>query len=104
MNKHLRTFEKLKCCSPNGQYRESNLLYKKLAKSEPKNVAVLNKMGLCHLKLQEFAKAEALFFHGLLVNPELSELNFNLAQAFQVQKNIRKQLLISANVLRKMHT
>ena len=93
MNKHLRTFEKAEMLFSNEQYKESNLLYKKLAKSEPKNAAVLNKMGLCHLKVQEFAKAEALFFQGLLVNPELSELYFNLAQAFQVQKKYQEELL-----------
>ena len=101
MNKHLRTFEKAEMLFSNGQYRESNLLYKKLAKSEPKNVAVLNKMGLCHLKLQEFAKAEALFFHGLLVNPELSELNFNLAQAFQVQKKYQEAITYFSKCIEK---
>jgi Tfp pilus assembly protein PilF len=75
-----------------GKLMEAKELYRKVIKSDPRNVQALNNLGVVYLARKNFKWATIRFNDALAIKPDYADVHYNLACLYSQKKDFTRSL------------
>lgn len=75
-----------------GKLMEAKELYRKVIKSDPRNVQALNNLGVVYLARKNFKWAAIRFNDALAIKPDYADVHYNLACLYSQKKDFARSL------------
>jgi tetratricopeptide (TPR) repeat protein len=75
-----------------GKLMEAKELYRKVIKSDPRNVQALNNLGVVYLARKNFKWAAIRFNDALAIKPDYADVHYNLACLYSQKKDFTRSL------------